>query len=186
MPRTVRFVRIRPQARLRAQIPCPRDDLRKLSKVRCEGVGFHAHAPSGARHGLPARASAGRWFKCSRSLHALGCSPARRARTEVLYPLHVRTAALPLCLRAQAQRSRTALSRCCHTAVRHRVDAAPGCSFVTRGQLGASADAVVGASIKRLPAQSERCTDRLILAHVEPIAHAELTPSRGEIHAAFA
>ena len=64
------------------------------------------------------------------------------------------------------------------------VDAAPGCSFVTRGQLGALADAVVDASIKRLPAQS--CTARSILAHVEPIAHAELTPSRGEIHAAFA
>jgi len=100
MPRTIRFVRIRPRARLRAQIPCPRDDLRKLSKVHCEGVGFHAHAPSGVRHGLPARASAGRWFKCSRSLHMLGPRLLGSARTEVLRPL--RAAALPLCHGAPA------------------------------------------------------------------------------------
>ena len=105
MPRAVWFVRIRPRARLRAHTPCPRDDLRKLSKVRCEGVGFHAHAPSGARHGLPARASAGRWFRCSRSLHALGPRLLGSARTEVL---RLCAAALPLCARAQAQRSRTA------------------------------------------------------------------------------
>lgn len=43
-----------------------------------------------------------------------------------------------------------------------------------------------GCQHQRRPAQSARCTDRSILAHVEPIAHAELAPSRGEIHAAFA
>jgi len=54
MPRTVRFVRIRPQARLRAQIPCPRDDLRKLSKRAHRGTSSMRSCPPSLRAGAGA------------------------------------------------------------------------------------------------------------------------------------
>ena len=134
MRRALWLIGIQPRVRPWTHIPCPpMMTCTHVIKVRCEGVDLHAHAPSAARHGLSARASAGRWFKCPRSLHALGRSPARRARTEVLCPL--RAAALPLGPRAQAQRSRTALSRCCHTSTpTPRLDAhsSPACSSAPR------------------------------------------------------